>query len=213
MIRVVLCDDHAIVRAGIRALLERESDISIVAEAASGHEAVTLVQKLQPDLLLLDLSMPSGNGLDAIARIRQLAPRCRVLVLSMHSAPEYVRPALRAGAQGYLVKGSGLSDLLRAVRVVLDGGQFLGAELAAIVSPAASLPDAPEDDLERLTPREREVLQLVAEGQTNRQIASRLGLSPKTVDSHRTNLMRKLGLHDAQGVTRFAVRRGLISPE
>ncbi|HNO68619.1 MAG TPA: response regulator transcription factor, partial [Pseudomonadota bacterium] len=111
------------------------------------------------------------------------------------------------------VKGSGLSDLLRAVRVVLDGGQFLGAELAAIVSPAASLPDAPEDDLERLTPREREVLQLVAEGQTNRQIASRLGLSPKTVDSHRTNLMRKLGLHDAQGVTRFAVRRGLISPE
>ncbi|HND09583.1 MAG TPA: response regulator transcription factor, partial [Pseudomonadota bacterium] len=110
MIRVVLCDDHAIVRAGIRALLERESDISIVAEAASGHEAVTLVQKLQPDLLLLDLSMPSGNGLDAIARIRQLAPRCRVLVLSMHSAPEYVRPALRAGAQGYLVKGSGLSD-------------------------------------------------------------------------------------------------------
>ncbi|HNF97081.1 MAG TPA: response regulator transcription factor, partial [Pseudomonadota bacterium] len=149
----------------------------------------------------------------AIARIRQVAPRCRVLVLSMHSAPEYVRPALRAGAQGYLVKGSGLSDLLRAVRVVLDGGQFLGAELAAIVSPAASLPDAPEDDLERLTPREREVLQLVAEGQTNRQIASRLGLSPKTVDSHRTNLMRKLGLHDAQGVTRFAVRRGLISPE
>ena len=213
MIRVVLCDDHAIVRAGIRALLERESDISIVAEAASGHEAVTLVQKLQPDLLLLDLSMPSGNGLDAIARIRQVAPRCRVLVLSMHSAPEHVRPALRAGAQGYLVKGSGLSDLLRAVRVVLDGGQFLGAELAAIVSPAASLPDAPEDDLERLTPREREVLQLVAEGQTNRQIASRLGLSPKTVDSHRTNLMRKLGLHDAQGVTRFAVRRGLISPE
>ena len=213
MIRVVLCDDHAIVRAGIRALLERESDISIVAEAASGHEAVTLVQKLQPDLLLLDLSMPSGNGLDAIARIRQVAPRCRVLVLSMHSAPEYVRPALRAGAQGYLVKGSGLSDLLRAVRVVLDGGQFLGAELAAIVSPAASLPDAPEDDLERLTPREREVLQLVAEGQTNRQIASRLGLSPKTVDSHRTNLMRKLGLHDAQGVTRFAVRRGLISFE
>jgi DNA-binding NarL/FixJ family response regulator len=213
VIRVVLCDDHAIVRAGIRALLERESDISIVAEAASGHEAVTLVQKLQPDLLLLDLSMPSGNGLDAIARIRQVAPRCRVLVLSMHSAPEYVRPALRAGAQGYLVKGSGLSDLLRAVRVVLDGGQFLGAELAAIVSPAASLPDAPEDDLERLTPREREVLQLVAEGQTNRQIASRLGLSPKTVDSHRTNLMRKLGLHDAQGVTRFAVRRGLISPE
>ena len=209
----MLCDDHAIVRAGIRALLERESDISIVAEAASGHEAVTLVQKLQPDLLLLDLSMPSGNGLDAIARIRQVAPRCRVLVLSMHSAPEYVRPALRAGAQGYLVKGSGLSDLLRAVRVVLDGGQFLGAELAAIVSPAASLPDAPEDDLERLTPREREVLQLVAEGQTNRQIASRLGLSPKTVDSHRTNLMRKLGLHDAQGVTRFAVRRGLISPE
>ncbi len=213
MIRVVLCDDHAIVRAGIRALLERQGDISIVAEAGSGHEVVAVAQQLQPDVILLDLSMPSGNGLDAIARIRSLAPRCRVLVLSMHSAPEYVRPALRAGAHGYLVKGSGLSDLLRAVRIILDGGQYVGSELESIVSTGVLSPSEPEDDLERLTPREREVLQRVAQGQTNRQIASQLGLSPKTVDSHRTNLMRKLGLHDAQALTRFAVRRGLIAPE
>jgi NarL family two-component system response regulator LiaR len=211
--RVVLCDDHAIVRAGIRALLEREADLAIVGEASSGHEAVELAQALQPDVMLLDLSMPSGNGLDAIARIRSLAPRCRILVLSMHVAPEFVRPALRAGAHGYLVKGSGLGDLLRAVRTVAQGGQFLGSDVAAIVAEDVIAADEREDDLDRLTPREREVLQLVAEGQTNRLIALRLGLSPKTVDSHRTNLMRKLGLHDAQGLTRFAVRRGLVSPE
>jgi DNA-binding NarL/FixJ family response regulator len=209
----VLCDDHAIVRAGIRVLLEREADIAILAEAGSAAEAVALARQLQPDVLLLDLSMPSGNGLDAIARIRSVAASCRVLVLSMHAAPEYVRPALRAGASGYLVKGSGLADLLLAVRSVAQGSQFLGKEVAAIVANDVISADEREDDLDRLTPREREVLQLVAEGQTNRQIALRLGLSPKTVDSHRSNLMRKLDLHDVQGVTRFAVRRGLISPE
>ena len=213
MTRLVLCDDHAIVRAGIKVLLERESDLSIVAEASSGAEVVALAQRLSPDVILLDLSMPSVNGLDAIVRIRTVAPRCRILVLSMHSAPEYVRPALRAGAHGYLVKGSGLSDLLQAVRTIAAGGEFLGAEVAALVAEDVMSADQREDDLDRLTPREREVLQQVAEGQTNRQIAVRLGLSPKTVDSHRTNLMRKLGLHDAQGLTRFALRRGLISPE
>ncbi len=209
----MLCDDHSIVRAGFRVLLEREPDLSIVAEASSGPEAVALVEQLQPDLILLDLSMPSGNGFDAIGRIRTASPRCRILVLSMHAAPEYVRPALRAGAHGYLVKGSGLHDLLQAVRTVAQGGRFVGTEVAAIVSDDVVSADERDDDLDRLTPREREVLQLVAEGQTNRLIAQKLGLSPKTVDSHRTNLMRKLGLHDAQALTRFAVRRGLISPE
>lgn len=209
----MLCDDHSIVRAGFRVLLEREPDLSIVAESSSGPEAVALVEQLQPDLILLDLSMPSGNGFDAIGRIRTASPRCRILVLSMHAAPEYVRPALRAGAHGYLVKGSGLHDLLQAVRTVAQGGRFVGTEVAAIVSDDVVSADERDDDLDRLTPREREVLQLVAEGQTNRLIAQKLGLSPKTVDSHRTNLMRKLGLHDAQALTRFAVRRGLISPE
>jgi two-component system response regulator NreC len=213
VIRVLLCDDHAIVRAGLRVLLEREADISIIGEANDGHEAARLVQRHNPCVVLLDLSMPGGNGVEAIARIRDTAPQSRVLVLSMHATPEYVRPALRAGAAGYVVKGSGLSDLLLALRTVARGERFLGAEAERIVNADLLHPAAKEDDLERLTQRERDVLQLVAEGQTNRQIALTLGLSPKTIDTHRTSLMRKLGLHDAQAVTRFALRRGLIALE
>jgi DNA-binding NarL/FixJ family response regulator len=139
-----------------------------------------------------------------------------VVVLSMHTAPEYVRPALRAGAAGYVVKGAGLEALVEAVRTVADGGCFLGPEARAVLdadlerAPGVTSPD---DDLERLTPREREVLKLVAEGYTNREIAQLLGVSPKTVDTHRTNLMAKLDLHDAQSVTRYAIRRGLVSKD
>ncbi|MCS6914872.1 MAG: response regulator transcription factor [Myxococcales bacterium] len=213
MIRLLLVDDHAIVRAGLRALLEGEADLQVIGEAGDGHTAVELAARLQPDLVLLDLSMPGGNGIDAIARLRTAAPRARLLVLSMHAAPEYVRPALRAGVHGYLVKGSGLADLLAAIRAVAAGERFLGPEARQIQDCDAQQGAAEPDDLDRLTPRERQVLQLVAEGYTNRQIAHLLGLSPKTVDTHRTSLMRKLDLHDAQGLTRFALRRGLILPE
>ncbi|MFO0573852.1 MAG: response regulator transcription factor [Polyangia bacterium] len=224
MIRILLCDDHAIVRAGLRVLLEGEPDVAVVGEASDGHEAVEKAQQLLPDIVLLDLSMPGGNGSEAITRLRSTVPRTRVLVLSMHGAPEFVRPALRAGASGYIVKGSGLTDLLSALRTVSTGGRFLGPEAEKVMALDSLHPDAgrdrdgrdkdrDRDELMRLTPREREVLQLVAEGRTNRQIAERLKLSPKTVDTHRSSMMRKLDLHDAQAVTRFAVRRGLILPD
>jgi len=210
VIRVVVADDHAIVRAGVRALLAAEPDMLVVGEAGDGRDAIAKLTRAAPDVLIIDLSMPGMNGVEAIARARAAAPATRVLVLSMHAAPDYVRPALRAGAHGYVVKGAGLDDLVRAVRAVAAGERFLGPEAARVA--AADLGAADErDDLARLTPREREVLQLVAEGRTNREIAARLGLSPKTVDTHRTSLMNKLDLHDAQALTRFAVRHGLVA--
>jgi DNA-binding NarL/FixJ family response regulator len=216
VIRVLICDDHAIVRSGVRALLEREPDLAIVGEAGSHGEALSQLARLSVDVVLLDLSMPNANGTNTIRHILLTSPATRVLVLSMHAAPEYVRPALRAGAMGYVVKGSGLVDLLQSVRAVAGGQRFLDAEARhAAATPTSSRFDAgaDEDALDRLTPREKEVLQLVAEGCTNRQIAEALHLSPKTVDTHRTSFMRKLDLHDVQGVIRFALRRGLISPE
>jgi DNA-binding NarL/FixJ family response regulator len=213
MIRVVVADDHAIVRAGVRALLEREEDVQIVGEAEDGKSAVEQVEQHHPEVLLIDLTMPGSNGVEAITRVRRQAPATRVLVLSMHAAPEYVRPALRAGAHGYVVKGSGLDDLVSAVRAIAAGQRFLDAKAGQVVLTDDLSPGALPDDLDRITPREREVLQLVAEGHTNREISERLGISPKTVDTHRMSVMRKLGIHDAQALTRFAVRRGLISPE
>jgi DNA-binding NarL/FixJ family response regulator len=213
MIRVVIADDHAIVRAGIRALLASEGDITVAAEASDGRAAVAAVERARPDVLLVDLSMPGWNGVEAIRRAREVSPSTRVLVLSMHAAPDYVRPALRAGAHGYLVKGAGLDDLLRALRAVAAGERFFGPEAERVIQLDATdlAGDRGHDDLERLTPREREVLQLVAEGHTNREIGVALGVSPKTVDAHRSRVMQKLDLHDAQALTRFALRRGLVA--
>ena len=205
----MLCDDHAIVRAGIRALLERESDISIVAEAASGHEAVTLVQKLQPDLLLLDLSMPSGNGLDAIARIRQVAPRCRVLVLSMHSAPEYVRPALRAGAQGYLCKTGDPAELITAVRTLAQGRKYVTPEVAQMLVESLSSPTQ-EALHTTLSERELQTLTKIASGKRLSEIAEELMLSPKTVSVYRARVLEKLRLSNNAELTVYAIRNGLV---
>lgn len=207
MIRVVVADDHAIVRAGLRALLEAEGDVAVVGEAPDGRAAIEVAARAHPDVLLLDLSMPGAGGVEAVRRAGELDPPVAVLVLSMHAAAEYVRPALRAGARGYLVKGAGLDDLVRALRAVAAGGRFLGPEAQQVV--ARGLPDD-TDELDRLTPREREVLQLVAEGRTNREIARSLGVAPKTVDAHRTRLMQKLDLHDGRALTRWALRRGII---
>jgi DNA-binding NarL/FixJ family response regulator len=213
MIRVVVADDHAIVRAGIRSLLTGAADIALVAEAGDGREAVEVVARRRPDVLLLDLTMPGLNGLEVISRARAASPLTGVLVLSMHAASDFVRPALRMGARGYVVKGSGLEDLVLAVRTVAAGGRFLESRLASVAEADELDPGRPADDLEQLTPREREILQLVAEGHTNKAIGQRLGLSVKTVDVHRTNVMKKLDMHSAQALTRFAVRRGLVGVE
>jgi DNA-binding NarL/FixJ family response regulator len=206
MIRVAMIEDHAIVRAGIRALLAEEPDLGVVGEFSDGPSALRELPALAPDVLLVDLTLPLMDGVEVLRRARSVSPRTRCLVLSMHASPEFVRPALQAGAAGFVVKGAGLDELVSALRAVAAGGTFLDESL----EPSALAPGAPADDLERLTPREREIVRLVAQGNTNRQIGELLGLSPKTVDAHRTNLMRKLDLHDAQALTRFAMRRGMV---
>lgn len=212
MIRIVVADDHAIVRAGVRAILQSKGDVVIAAEADNGREALEAVARHRPDVLVIDLTMPELNGMEAIGRVRALSPTTKVLVLSMHAAPEFVRPALSAGALGYVVKGSGLDDLVLAIRTVAAGERFLDTQANASSMNEDFEPES-ADDLARLTPREREVLQLVAEGFTNREIGERLGVAAKTVDVHRTSVMKKLDLHSAQALTRFALRRGLISDE
>lgn len=206
MIRVVVADDHAVVRAGVRAVLASEPDVSLVAEAGDGESAVGAVLAHAPEVLLLDWTLP-GDGRTVLERVRAEAPGTRVCVLSMHQDGATVRQALGAGALGYVVKGAGIEYLVVALRAVAGGRRFLDPAAESGLT-ASSEPE--DDDWARLTPRERLVLRRVAEGRTNREIATELSLSPKTVDTHRTNLMRKLGVHDAQALTRFAVRRGLL---
>lgn len=213
MIRVVVADDHAVVRAGIRALLLAAKDMSLVGEAGDGRSALDEVARWRPDILLLDLTMPDLGGLEVISRARAISPQTRIIVLSMHAAAEFVRPALRHGAHGYVVKGSGVDDLVRAIRAVAANETFFEPTVAAVMEADRIDPGRPDDDLDSLTPREREILQLVAQGLTNKSIAGRLNLSTKTVDVHRTNVMKKLNLHNAQALTRFAIRRGLIDVE
>ncbi len=211
-INVLLADDHAIVREGVRALLAREADVAIVGEAADGHEAVRLCAELSPDVVIMDLAMPRLNGVDATAQIRKQSPRCRVLILSMHQTEEYVRPAIRAGASGYLLKGSGIADLVAATRAVAGGEAFFSPAVASIVLRDAR-GDGPPAEGQALTSREREVLQLVAEGRSSPQIARLLSISVKTVEGHRGRIMTKLNIRDLAGLVRYAVRVGLVSSD
>ena len=205
-IRVLVVDDHAVVRAGIRALVSCEPDLEVVDEAGDANEGLRLAKQHLPDVAMVDLSMPGPQGVELIGRLRSQVPRTRVLVLSMHTARAPVRAALAAGAHGYVVKGSGLDDLAVALRTVARGEGFLDP----LVSEAAE-DEEPEGGITSLTAREREVFVRVAEGRTNREIGADLGVSPKTVDVHRSNLMRKLGVHDAQSLTRLAIRHGYLA--
>jgi DNA-binding NarL/FixJ family response regulator len=213
MIRAVIADDHHLVRQGIRALLEKAGDIEVVGEAADGQQAIELVQHLLPDVLVIDIAMPRLNGVEAVARIRALGVKTRALILSMYSDETLVRQALRNGASGYLLKRAISEELLLAVRAVSRGEAFLSPEVSGplLAKLLDGQPDSADaDPLSRLTSREREVLQLVAEGNTNGEIAQSLNLSEKTVEKHRASLMAKLCLHDTAGLVRAAIRLGLI---
>lgn len=205
-IRVLVVDDHAVVRAGIRALVSSEPDLEVVDEAGDASEGLRLAKRWTPDVAMVDLSMPGPQGVELIERLRAHVPRTRILVLSMHTARASVRAALAAGAHGYVVKGAGLDDLAVALRTVASGERFLDP----MVSEAAE-DEQPEGGVTSLTAREREVFVRVAAGRTNREIGAELGVSPKTVDVHRSNLMRKLGVHDAQSLTRLAIRHGYLT--
>ncbi len=209
-IRVYLVDDHPIVRKGLRALLEEQGDIAIVGEAGSGQQAISAALAARPDVVVMDISMPDINGIEAT---RQLSSQVRVVILSVHSGRDYVAQALRAGAVGYVVKDAVLTDLVAAVRAAAAGQGYLSPAISGLLIEEYvrySEIAAPPDPLAELTPRERQVLQLVAQGLTNREIARRLHLSPKTVEVHRGNAMRKLDLHNTADVIRFAQRHGLL---
>jgi DNA-binding NarL/FixJ family response regulator len=207
-IRILLADDHGVVRQGFKMILGAQADMEIVGEAANGREAVELAERLKPDIVVMDVSMPELNGIEATRRLAESVPHARVLALSMHKDSVYVRETLRAGARGYLLKDSGANDLVAAVRAVASGEGYL--------SPAVS--NAVLDDYRRhvtnaidlLTSREREVLQQLAEGKTNKEIAASLGLSVYTVDAHRGHIMEKLNLHSINEMVRFAVRNGVV---
>jgi DNA-binding NarL/FixJ family response regulator len=212
-IRVIIADDHHLVRQGIRALLEKADDIEVIAEAADGQEAVELVERLAPDVLVMDIAMPRLNGNQATGRIRALGAVTQVVILSMYSDETLVRQALRSGAKGYLLKRSVTEELLLAVRAASRGEIYLSPAISgSIVADFLTLQtDADASSpLERLTPREREVLQLISEGHTNSAIAQVLTISMKTVEKHRANLMSKLKVHDLAGLMRVAIKHGLI---
>ena len=207
-IRILLADDHAVVRQGFKMILSAQTDMEIVGEAGNGREAVEQAEQLRPDIVVMDVAMPELNGIEATRRLAASVPHTRVVALSMHKDSVYVREILRAGARGYLLKDSGASDLVSAIRAVAGGESYL--------SPAVS--NAVLDDYRRhvtnpidlLTSREREVLQMLAEGKTNKEIAVVLNLSVYTVDAHRGRIMEKLNVHSINELVRFAVRNGLI---
>jgi RNA polymerase sigma factor (sigma-70 family) len=214
-IRVVVADDHAVVRQGIRTVLASDERFEVVGEAASGDEALALATEHEPDVLLLDITMPGMTGLEVASRLREAAVPVRMLVLSMHDRPEYVLEAVRAGAHGYLLKDTGPRELREAVRAVHDGETYFSPAVAERLTAALRGElerEGLRGQLQLLTPREQEVLRLIAGGRTNKEIAAELGISPRTVESHRESLTRKLRIRSIAGLTRFAIETG-IAPE
>ena len=208
MIRILLADDHALVRHGFRMILAAQADMEIAGEAGNGREAVELAEKLKPDVVVMDVTMPELNGIEATRRLIELSPRTRVLALSMHKDNVYVREILRAGARGYLLKDSADADLIAAVRAVAKGEGYLSPGVSDAV--LSDYRRHVTDPLDLLTTREREVLQMIAEGKTNKEIATSLNLSVYTIEAHRGRVMEKLNLHSTGELVRFAVRSGLI---
>ncbi|MFZ1474509.1 MAG: response regulator transcription factor [Anaerolineae bacterium] len=211
----MLADDHPIVRQGLRALLEAETDFQLVGEAGDGLEAVGLVERVKPDVLVLDLMMPGLAGFEVARQTRQRSPQTRIVILSMHADEGYVLEALTAGASAYVLKKSTTADLVKAIRDAIAGRRFLSPPLSEHLIDAyvEKTKSAPLDSYNTLTPREREVLQLAAEGHTNAKIATRLSISPRTVEMHRASVMRKLGLQNQVELVRYALQRGILAKE
>lgn len=211
---IVLADDHELVRAGIRSILGTFPGVTVMAETGDGKEALDLVRRLEPDVLLLDITLPGLNGLEATARIDKLGLSTRVLMLSMHAGPDYVARAIQAGAAGYLIKDSAVDELAIALESVLRGRQYFSQAIdQEVVNAFLSAGTGISKELSVLTPRQREILQLIAEGSSTREIAEKLHVSVKTVETHRAQLMSRLGIHDVPGLVRLAIRIGLISTD
>jgi DNA-binding NarL/FixJ family response regulator len=212
-LRILLVEDHALVRAGMKALLQKIEGTEVVADMGDGLEAVKYVQTDTPDLVLMDIAMPGLNGLDATARILRESPTTRVILLSMHANEEYLQQALQVGASGYLLKGAELAELELAIRTVAKGERYLTPAVAKYAIDAyREKTEGPVGPLAKLSMRQREILQLIAEGHTTKDIAQRLNLSVKTVETHRSQLMERLEIHDVPGLVRFAIGVGLVQP-
>ena len=213
-LRILLAEDHTLVRAGIRALLESLEGVEVVAEAADGREALRLAEAHHPDILLMDITMKELNGLQAVARLTKEHSATRVIILSMHADQVYVRQALQAGAAGYLLKGADVAELELALKAVTRGDTYLSPSVSKdIVGNLLNGKTPAANPLDELTPRQREILQLVAEGRTTKEIAGRLDLSSKTVETHRAQLMERLDIHDVAGLVKFAIRVGLTQAD
>jgi DNA-binding NarL/FixJ family response regulator len=212
-VRVLVADDHTILRAGLKMMLNAQPDIEVVGEASDGHQAISEAQRLRPDVIIMDITMPECNGVEATKQVKRLLPGTRVLVLTMHENEEYLFQMLRAGAAGYILKEAADTELISAIRVVSSGRFYLSSSAQSMmVSDYLQRVNTGEehDSYYALTEREREILKLVAEGHTNSQIGERLFISPKTVDTHRTHIMDKLNLHSRAELVKFAMRRGLL---
>ena len=213
-VRVLIADDHKIVREGLRILLEEHGEIEIVGEASNGEEAVEFSKELSPEIVIMDIAMPLLDGLEATSHIKQANPDTNVLALTMYTTEEYVLQMLKAGASGYLVKTSATADLLAAIKAVQEGEVFLSPSVSHVVlRDYLRRSDEKKDGLDLLTQREKEVLQLVAEGRTNRQVAELLCVSVKTINIHRTNIMTKLDIHKVAGLVKYAIQKGMIKLE
>jgi DNA-binding NarL/FixJ family response regulator len=215
-IRVLIADDHAIIREGLRVMLQSQQDMEVVAVATHGREAIQLVDQYEPDVAVMDISMPELNGVEVIERILPRHPHLKVVVLSIHDTKPYVHRALKAGARGYLLKETAGLEVVDAVRAVHRGERYMSQHISDLLMDVSFKKLEKSNDmspLEALSPREREVLQLVAEGKTSQEIAVRLSLSPKSVDTYRSRLMHKLGLEDMAALIRFAIQNGVISLE
>lgn len=215
MIRVLLAEDHAMVRAGLRALLERSDTIKIIGEASNGHEAVEMVTRLEPDLLIMDIMMPRLNGIQSAEQIRALRVPVNILILSMYSDEGLIRQALKNGVKGYVLKSSVSNELLEAIQTISNGGIYLSSEISNLLAENIQSPylAGKTNPLEVLSPREKEILQLITEEHTSAEIAKLLFISEKTVEKHRTNIMEKLNIHNLAGLVKFAIKHGLVSEE